>query len=119
MTGVEAVSNGVMAFRDPTTKNARKSLTVIIALLIVLLAGIALLCRFYNIGATDPEGAGYQSVLSQLTNAVMGHGWFYYVTIGNESYAQPSMPAGVAERIIKGMYRVAGNVGESPTPSSA
>jgi amino acid transporter len=82
MTGVEAVSNGVMAFRDPTTKNARKALTVIIALLIVLLAGIALLCRFYNIGATDPDGAGYQSVLSQLTNAVMGHGWFYYVTIG-------------------------------------
>jgi amino acid transporter len=82
MTGVEAVSNGVMAFRDPTTKNARKALTVIIALLIMLLAGIALLCRFYQIGATDPEGAGYQSVLSQLTNAVMGHGWFYYVTIG-------------------------------------
>ena len=83
MTGVEAVSNGVMAFRDPTTKNARKALTVIIALLIVLLAGIALLCRFYDIGATDPDGAGYQSVLSQLTNAVMGHGWFYYVTIGS------------------------------------
>jgi amino acid transporter len=81
MTGVEAVSNGVMAFRDPTTKNARRSLTVIIALLIVLLAGIALLCRFYRIGATDPDGLGYQSVLSQLTNAVMGHGWFYYVTI--------------------------------------
>ncbi|MGC2619589.1 MAG: APC family permease, partial [Acidobacteriaceae bacterium] len=83
MTGVEAVSNGVMAFRDPTTKNARKALTVIIALLIVLLAGIALLCRFYQIGATDPDGSGYQSVLSQLTNAVMGHGWFYYVTIGS------------------------------------
>jgi amino acid transporter len=82
MTGVEAVSNGVMAFRDPTTKNARKALTTIIALLIVLLAGIALLCHFYNIGATDPEGSNYQSVLSQLTNAVMGHGWFYYMTIG-------------------------------------
>jgi amino acid transporter len=83
MTGVEAVSNGVMAFRDPTTKNARRSLTIIIALLIILLAGIAGLCRFYGIGATDPNGAGYQSVLSQLTNAVMGHGWFYYVTIGS------------------------------------
>jgi len=81
MTGVEAVSNGVMAFRDPTTKNARRSLTIIIALLIILLAGIATLCRFYNVGATDPNGPGYQSVLSQLTLAVMGHGWFYYVTI--------------------------------------
>jgi len=83
MTGVEAVSNGVMAFRDPTTKNARRSLTIIIALLIVLLAGIAVLCRLYNVGATDPSGSGYQSVLSQLTAAVMGRGWFYYVTIAS------------------------------------
>ena len=83
MTGVEAVSNGVKAFREPTTKNARLTLTIIIALLIVLLAGIALLCRWYGIGATDPEGPGYQSVLSQLTNAVMGHGVFYWVTIAS------------------------------------
>lgn len=83
MTGVEAVSNGVMAFRDPTTKNARRSLTVIIALLIILLAGIAALCHFYNIGATNPNGTGYQSVLSQLTLAVAGRGWFYYVTIAS------------------------------------
>ena len=83
MTGVEAVSNGVKAFREPTTKNARLTLTIIIALLIVLLAGIALLCRWYGIGATDPEGPGYQSVLSQLTTAVMGHGVFYYVTIAS------------------------------------
>jgi hypothetical protein len=83
MTGVEAVSNGVMAFRDPATKNARRALTVIIALLIVLLAGIALLCRFYHIGATDPGSPGYQSVLSQVAAAVMGRGWFYYTTIGS------------------------------------
>lgn len=83
MTGVEAVSNGVMAFREPTTKNARRSLTVIISLLIVLLAGIAALCHFYNVGATDPNGPGYQSVLSQLTLAVTGRNWFYYVTIGS------------------------------------
>jgi amino acid transporter len=83
MTGVEAVSNGVMAFREPTTKNAQKTLTIIIALLIVLLAGIAFLCRAYGIGATDPEGGGYQSVLSQLIAAVMGRGVFYYVSIGS------------------------------------
>jgi amino acid transporter len=83
MTGVEAVSNGVMAFRDPTTVNARRTLTVIIALLIVLLLGIAFMCRVYGIGATDPEGSGYQSVLSQLTTAVAGRGIFYYVTIGS------------------------------------
>ncbi len=83
MTGVEAVSNGVKAFRAPTTKNAKLTLTIIIALLIILLAGIALLCRWYGIGATDPEGPGYQSVLSQLTDAVMGHGVFYWITIAS------------------------------------
>ena len=83
MTGVEAVSNGVKAFREPTTKNAQLTLTIIIAMLIMLLAGIAFLCRWYGIGATNPESSGYQSVLSQLTAAVMGRGVFYYVTIGS------------------------------------
>jgi amino acid transporter len=83
MTGVEAVSNGVMAFRDDTRKNAKITLTIIIVLLAILLAGIALLCRAYGIGATDPNGSGYESVLSMLTRAVMGRGWFYYVTIGS------------------------------------
>jgi amino acid transporter len=83
MTGVEAVSNGVNAFREPTQKNAKRTLTIIIILLMVFLAGIALLCRAYSIAATDPGAAGYQSILSQLTAAVMGRGWFYYLTIGS------------------------------------
>ena len=83
MTGVEAVSNGVMAFRDPTQKNAKRTLTIIILLLMIFLAGIALLCRAYAIGATDPGAAGYQSILSQLTAAVLGRTALYYVTIAS------------------------------------
>jgi amino acid transporter len=83
MTGVEAVSNGVMAFRDDTRKNAKITLSIIVALLAVLLAGIALLCRAYGISATNPDGPGYESVLSMLTRAVMGHGAFYYITIAS------------------------------------
>jgi len=83
MTGVEAVSNGVMAFREPTRKNAKTTLTIIILLLAVLLGGIALLARAYGIAATDPNGPGYESVLSMLTRAVMGRGWFYSLTIGS------------------------------------
>jgi amino acid transporter len=83
MTGVEAVSNGVMAFREDARKNAKITLTIIIALLCVLLMGIALLCRSYGVAATDPDGAHYESVLSMLTRAVMGNGWFYYTTIGS------------------------------------
>jgi len=82
MTGVEAVSNGVRAFREPTVRNAQRTLTVIIGLLIVLLAGIAYLVRAYGIAATDPGQPGYQSVLSMLVAAVAGRGGFYYLTIG-------------------------------------
>jgi hypothetical protein len=109
MTGVEAVSNGVNAFREPTQKNAKCTLTIIILLLMVFLAGIALLCKAYAIGATDPGAAGYQSILSQLTAAVMGRGWFYYLTIGsilavlalsaNTSYADfPRLTRAIAQR---------------------
>ncbi|MGO9640704.1 MAG: APC family permease [Candidatus Acidiferrales bacterium] len=83
MTGVEAVSNGVRAFREPTVRNAQRTLTVIIGFLIVLLAGIAYLVRAYGIMATDPGKPGYQSVISMLVAAVAGRGWFYYFTIGS------------------------------------
>jgi amino acid transporter len=83
MTGVEAVSNGVKAFREPAVENAHRTLTAIIALLIVLLAGIAYLVKIYGIGATDPGAPGYESVLSQLVAAVAGKGAFYYVSIAS------------------------------------
>jgi amino acid transporter len=83
MTGVEAVSNGVKAFREPLVKSAQRALTMIIAILIVLLGGIAYLVRAYHIGATDPGQAGYQSVLSMLVAAVAGQGVFYYITMGS------------------------------------
>ncbi|HXP86166.1 MAG TPA: APC family permease [Bryobacteraceae bacterium] len=83
MTGVEAVSNGVKAFREPTAPNAQRTLTVIIGLLIVLLAGIALLVRSYGIAATTPGMPGYESVLSMLLGAIAGKGLFYYVSIGS------------------------------------
>ena len=83
LTGVEAVSNGVKAFREPTVKNAQRTLTVIIFLLAVMLAGISYLVKVYGIAATDPGQPGYQSVLSMLTAAVFGKGIFYYLTMGS------------------------------------
>jgi amino acid transporter len=83
MTGVEAVSNGVMAFREPASIYARRTLTVIIGVLMVMLAGIAILVRTYGIAATLPGVPGYESVLSQLLGAVTGKGGFYWVSIGS------------------------------------
>jgi amino acid transporter len=83
MTGVEAVSNGVPIFKQPTIRNAQWTLSIIIAILVAFLGGIAFLCRAYGIGATEPGTGGYQSILSQLTAAVTGRGAFYYVTMGS------------------------------------
>jgi amino acid transporter len=83
LTGVEAVSNGVKAFREPAVKNAQRTLTVIIVVLAVLLAGISFLVKSYGIAATDPGQPGYQSLLSMLIAAVFGKGIFYYVTIAS------------------------------------
>ena len=83
LTGVEAVSNGVKAFREPAVKNAQRSLTVIIFVLAILLAGISYLVKAYGIAATDPGQPGYQSLLSMLIAAIFGRGFFYYLTIGS------------------------------------
>jgi amino acid transporter len=83
MTGVEAVSNGVCAFREPGVAYARRTLTVIILLLALMLIGIAYLCWAFGIQATPPGEEGYQSILSLLTARVVGRGWFYYLTIGS------------------------------------
>ena len=83
MTGVEAVSNGVNAFAEPAVRNAQRTLTVIVVVLAALLGGIAYLCKAYAIGAMDQTQPDYQSILSQLTAAVLGQGILYYITIGS------------------------------------
>jgi amino acid transporter len=83
MTGVEAVSNGVRAFREPVVASAQRTLTAIMATLSVMLAGIAYLVRAYGIAATVPGAPGYQSVLSMMLSAVAGKGVFYYVAIAS------------------------------------
>jgi amino acid transporter len=81
LTGVEAISNGVTVFRAPSVRYARQTLTAVIGILAILLAGIAFLARVYGIGATEPGATGYESVLSQLIGAVAGKGAFYYLSM--------------------------------------
>jgi len=82
MTGVEAVSNGVTAFKEPRSTNANRTLTVIIGILIVLLFGLSYVARAYGVTAMDADAHNYQSVLSIEVAAVFGRGWFYLLTMG-------------------------------------
>jgi amino acid transporter len=83
MTGVEAVSNGMSAFRDPREKYGHRTLTAVVGILALLLAGIAYLASRYGIGAMKQTQPGYQSVLSQLAHAVVGDGVIYHIAIGS------------------------------------
>jgi amino acid transporter len=81
MTGVEAVSNGVMAFREPRVRNAQMALTVIMSTLVVMLFGTAWLAKQYGIMAMEPTDHNYQSLLSLIVMAVFGRSWFFHFTM--------------------------------------
>jgi amino acid transporter len=74
LTGVEAISNGVQAFKEPTSNNAAKTLTAMAAILMTMFLGIT-----YLAFATRIIPAEGQTVLSQLARAIVGDGWFYYL----------------------------------------
>ncbi|GAC1415389.1 MAG: alpha-ketoglutarate dehydrogenase [Candidatus Velthaea sp.] len=62
-----------------------------------------------NCRAYDPAFACEVAVIVERgARRMMSHGEdeFYYITVMNENYAQPSLPAGATEHIIKGMYRL-------------
>src|SRR5208283_535508 len=81
MTGVEAVSNGVMAFREPRVRNAQMALTVIMGTLVIMLFGTAWLAKKYGIMAMDPTQPGYQSLLLLIVMAIFGRSWFFHFTM--------------------------------------
>ena len=83
MTGVEAVSNGVNALKEPVVREAHRTLTAICLVLGLLLAGIAFVAHGYRLGAMDQTRPGYQSVLSQLAGAIAGHGAVYYAAMAS------------------------------------
>ena len=66
-----------------------------------------------NLKAYDPAFAYEIAVIIQDGIRRMykdGENWFYYITVMNEQYAMPPMPAGVREGILKGMYKYRGSM---------
>ena len=76
MTGVEAVSNGVPAFKPPESRNARITLIWMGVLLGAMFLGISFLATHL---AIVPDPNEEETVVSQVARAVMGQGPFYYV----------------------------------------
>jgi len=75
LTGVEAISNGVPAFKPPEWKNARTTMLYMGLILGTMFLGITHLANEYKI---VPDPTGQQTVLSQLGHNIFGDGPLYY-----------------------------------------
>ncbi len=78
LTGVEAISNGIMAFKEPRSRNAAQTLMVMSGLLGVMFIGITVLANHVQVVA----GEGMQeTVISQIARTLYGTSPLYYVTL--------------------------------------
>ncbi len=74
MTGIEAIANGVQAFREPVAKNASKTMGRLAAILLFLFLGITWLAVTAGVRNVDHE-----TVISQLSRQLFGAGPVYYL----------------------------------------
>ena len=79
LTGLEAISNGVGAFRSPQGPNARRAMVIMASILAFLVSGVSLLAYFTH---ATPYTVGYPSVISQETRLVFGAGLLGHVLYG-------------------------------------
>ncbi|HEY2259955.1 MAG TPA: APC family permease [Solirubrobacteraceae bacterium] len=75
VTGIEAIANGVPAFRAPRAETAARTEISLGVILGVMLVGLAILVRIHHI---VPRGG--VTVLAQLTAGTLGNGWAFYVS---------------------------------------
>ncbi|CAM5373634.1 hypothetical protein SCALM49S_01219 [Streptomyces californicus] len=94
LTGVEAISNGVPAFRKPKSKNAATTLALMGLLAVTMFCGIIGLALVTDVKMAEnpavdllrdgvPVGAGYTQdpVIAQVAEAVFGHGSFLFMVL--------------------------------------
>lgn len=74
MTGIEAIANGVQAFREPEWKNARRTLTAMGVILITLFLGLAWVAMQAGVHPSETE-----TVISQISRQIYGTNIFYYI----------------------------------------
>jgi amino acid transporter len=103
LTGIEAISNGIPAFKEPKSKNAATTLTWMSAILIVIFLGFTFLAHQVQ-AVPSPT----KTVVSQMAQAIYGNGIFYFLTLAgtalilllaaNTSYADfPRLAALIAQ----------------------
>src|SRR3989440_7836235 len=79
LTGIEAISNGIPAFKQPESRNAATTLTWMAVLLTTMFIGTSVMAYFYHVHPHENE-----TVISQFARIIFTGpmGWFYYVIQG-------------------------------------
>ncbi len=79
LTGIEAISNGVQAFKKPESRNAAQTLVWMAILLTTMFLGTSVLAYIYGVHPHENE-----TVISQFARLMFtgGMGWFYYLVQG-------------------------------------
>jgi amino acid transporter len=75
VTGVEAISNGVPAFRKPRIKTAQRTEIALGVLLGVMLVGLSILIRAHHV-----QPRGHVTILAQVTAGAFGNNWAFVVS---------------------------------------
>lgn len=78
LTGIEAISDGILAFKDPKSKNAAATLTVMGVILASMFFGITILANKVQAVPTETP-----TVISQIANVIFGNGALYYLLIAS------------------------------------
>lgn len=76
LTGIEAISNGVQAFKKPESRNAATTLVWMAALLTVMFLGTSVMAYLYHVHPKQSETVISQFARIMFTGSL---GWFYYV----------------------------------------
>ena len=71
MTGIEVISDAVPVFRPPEAENARRSLSIMIILLVGMFVGVVLVAHL------DGASSGGRTLLSQIAHRSVGSGVLY------------------------------------------
>ncbi|MGH3650667.1 MAG: APC family permease [Acidimicrobiia bacterium] len=79
LTGVEAIANGVQAFREPKAHNAATTLGVMGAISISMFLGISTLARWFDVRISEATIDEHGTVISQIGRAAFGGGAGFYI----------------------------------------
>jgi amino acid transporter len=78
LTGVEAIANGVQAFREPKAHNAAMTLGIMGAISITMFLGISTLARWFDVRISERTIDEYGTVISQIGRATFSGGFGFY-----------------------------------------